>query len=281
MIELTVAVGLLGIIAMGSMSQIVNLVVNQSTFNYRVNVESMADQIRKAMLDPQNCTNTLRNMTLEPGETTNIPVIRDASDNVLYATNSLYEGQSVRIRSMVAKNYSELSGDNGQLILEVVLESSQRVNGSQTMSRNVVIKTTRTGSVLSECNSQQLTSQTPWQDTGIGSNIYVTRNVGIGTSDPAAMLDVKNGKLRGQLDCRNVSAEAMGVRAVAMCAADEYVIGGGGACPNPFNANGGFIFQSDPTDDLDGWIVDCSDDAPTLADSSRVHRTSNAICCKR
>lgn len=96
--------------------------------------------------------------------------------------------------------------------------------------------------------------------------------VGIGTNTPLDQLHVANGMIRGQLNCRKVVGPS-GAISTAMCAADEYVISGGGKC----DANYGFLHLSEPTNALDGWTADCfrndwSGEVPVIA---------YAVCCKK
>lgn len=124
-----------------------------------------------------------------------------------------------------------------------------------------------------------------------------TGNVGIGTTTPAATLDV-NGLIRGEPECRTViddSGSSPTYVSVASCAADEWLLTGGGACQVTSPPGLGYLHASHPTiagvpEPSDppgplpsplplptGWTVDCfnpqtNGDVPSMA---------YAVCCKK
>lgn len=57
-------------------------------------------------------------------------------------------------------------------------------------------------------------------------------NVGIGTASPNDALDVKGGKIRGQLNCAQYDSGGSWDRAVASCPANRWLLSGGGWCSN-------------------------------------------------
>lgn len=57
-------------------------------------------------------------------------------------------------------------------------------------------------------------------------------NVGIGTTSPNDALDVKGGKIRGQLNCAQYDSGGSWDRAVASCPANRWLMSGGGWCAN-------------------------------------------------
>lgn len=131
----------------------------------------------------------------------------------------------------------------------------------------------------------------------------VDGNVGIGTTTPGAKLEVE-GKIRGDLDCRKVISPISAVGpAIACCAADEYLVGGGAQCetgmanvPMPGCAGQlGFLHDSYPC--TDNAVFKCANvGCPADADGRPRGWTANcydanlggdgcvqafAICCKK
>jgi len=94
-----------------------------------------------------------------------------------------------------------------------------------------------------------------------------------------------SGKIRGELDCRRVSGFGIVPDhiAIAICADDEYVVGGGGECeikgslcPGDPDYDG-YMHYNAPLSDLSGWRVDCYDRMMRGEVCSRAY----AICCKK
>ncbi len=127
-----------------------------------------------------------------------------------------------------------------------------------------------------------------FKTTSNGTNLEIEKmtllgngNVGIGTTVPQAKLHVA-GLIRGQLDCRTISATgpAPAYFSDVDCAADEYVMSGGGQCGFMGTGFGGptdrgFPHISAPR--ANGWSVDCWDTVNNRDVPSRAF----AICCKK
>lgn len=95
-------------------------------------------------------------------------------------------------------------------------------------------------------------------------------NVGIGTTNPGNALDVKGGKIRGQLDCTTVNSGASWGRATASCPASRWLLSGGGWCNN---GTQDALWLSRPNGN--SWEAECyRHDGPWDAVAN-----ARAICC--
>lgn len=107
-------------------------------------------------------------------------------------------------------------------------------------------------------------------------------NVGVGTQAPASRLDV-NGLIRGEPECRTVSAQnpVLPYVSTATCAADEWLLTGGGECEVPGavalcgGTRKGFLHASHPSGN--SWSVDCYSNDWSTDVCSRAY----AVCCKK
>lgn len=119
---------------------------------------------------------------------------------------------------------------------------------------------------------------TPTMHMFINSN----GNVGIGTPIPAAGLDVKNGFIHGGFDCQTVEGPwAAGGWSFATCAADEWLLTGGGTCDNGtscLGTEGGQLLSSMPSYSDNRWQVWCQawNWGPGVACGK-----AYAVCCKK
>lgn len=101
--------------------------------------------------------------------------------------------------------------------------------------------------------------------------VYNEGNVGIGTANPQAALEVE-GYIRGEFECvRRTGNDTEGL-SYAQCQADEFLMSGGGDC-----GPGGFAHRSFPKEDLTGWQFDCYG----VFVQEDVNSRAYAICCKK
>ena len=112
---------------------------------------------------------------------------------------------------------------------------------------------------------------------GFRSGVTITSagEVGIGTKDPVAALHVI-GRIRGSFDCRIVTNRGGPPTYVstARCAADEFMLNGGGACPYLGPGQYSFLHASFPQGNA--WVADCFKRDGNLDIPSEAYAT----CCK-
>ena len=102
------------------------------------------------------------------------------------------------------------------------------------------------------------------------NGLLVEGNVGIGTNNPQARLDVQGGTIRGRFSCRSVPGSALGTTSIATCPAGTWLLTGGATCQGP---NTHFIHTSYPS--ANQWVADCYG----VAGQPDLNANATAICC--
>lgn len=194
--------------------------------------------------------------------------------------NIYYTGGNVGIGTMDPSAPLEVSGS---LLVDASLAQGISIKAVSAFPQDPgdLIFQNNNGTERARIHSNQGPTNTLYFDvSGPGNTKMVidqSGKVGIGTSSPAAALDVKNGKINGELNCRKVAGPSGTNGSTASCAADEYVISGGGSCETIPDINPGFLHRSEPLDDLSGWAADCYRWDWTTDNLA----TAFAICCKK
>lgn len=112
-----------------------------------------------------------------------------------------------------------------------------------------------------------------------------------GTTNPPAPAKVKNGFIYGNFDCRTVtnqSTNAPTYPSTASCAADEFLLTGGGQCSQDgtdlgdgagiiTNGDRGFLHTNYPNYEARSWIADCYDGT----NQRDVKSKAWAVCCTK
>jgi hypothetical protein len=107
-------------------------------------------------------------------------------------------------------------------------------------------------------------------------------NVGLGTGNPQAKLDVKGGLVHAKLDCRVVQADfsskcyAGSIVPCAFCDSDEWVMSGGASCGAGGTGPGRLTYNVPGMADPPRWGALCVDDSGAATDT-----IVRAVCCKK
>jgi type II secretory pathway pseudopilin PulG len=113
-----------------------------------------------------------------------------------------------------------------------------------------------------------------WQQNG-SSIYYNAGRVGVLTAAPQADLHVR-GTIMGRFVCREVSAQgtAAGNTAIANCAANEFLLNGGGECSMSSPTTIALLHANRPFGN--GWLADCV----VPFEASDPQATAYATCCR-
>lgn len=281
--EVLLVLVILSSIAVGSTTLLKDQLIAQNTFRFKEGTENLTKGIRNYLNSNEACLNTLAGVDLSIAGDQVIPSIQDDLDNLVFNTAGDYENRTVRLVSIVAKPHVANTATRGTLVVQIEFDPLNQVFGSSRLRRTVQIFTERdAGNNLISCRSKLNAEEGPWKTIST-TQMSTVNNIGIGTATPMAALDIKNGKLRGELDCQKRYGTWELRWSEAFCPADEWAIGGGGECESPqvLGAAGGFIHASYPLDGLVGWRLDCfvADNFPVVPDLTLGR--AYAVCCKK
>lgn len=191
LIEVMIVAGVMGLLALGGSTIIVDLMRAQNGVSMRTHVETITEEIRNYLSSEAGCLNTFNGLLMTPALNASIASIRDANGTVRYSAGTRY-GVPV-LQSMTLENYSDVAGTTGDatLNLRMALAGASGV-GPQEYTRSIRVRTERgAGNVISRCVATAKMSDGIWQRNAasITDIFYMGDRVGIGTM-PTARLDV-------------------------------------------------------------------------------------------
>ena len=197
LVGILVGVSLLGLLTLGMMQVFSNMLKNQNFGKFRTEVENFGEEFRVQLGSEAICTATFTGTLLNPAVAVTKPLIKDASGNTVYSTNTDMGDHSFKIASMDLKSsptapwYVEddpVAG-TGRMTLTVNYQALMSQSGAKDAFRTYVLSTRRdaTGKLVS-CSALAKMSDGIWRyNTSTVSSIYYNGgNVGIGTTTPTS-----------------------------------------------------------------------------------------------
>ena len=203
LIETMVAVGLVGIIALGAATTVSWLFKSNNTNRLKIELENLNEEIRALLAKSAACTNTMnRNgtqMNLAASPIPPIPAIRDftlpfGNDIYLADSTTRYGDRTLVITRLTMTKDPTLPPDIFTLTL--FYQTAIEATGSQNFARTIQISTVRDASNrLTSCVALSKGNDSLWQrQTTNPMNIYYDAGyVGVGLAVPQVSLDVQGG----------------------------------------------------------------------------------------
>lgn len=243
LIEVLVAVGIMGIVAAGTSSMIGNMFSDQGKLKFRLQVETTREEIRSYLSGTQSCTNSFVGNDLVVGSPNNVTQIFDgtaAPGNEVYNLTSYYGDRSIKIRSMSLAYLGDQLNRSGIAELSIVFMEADKQN-SVDMIRTIRLKTEKDPAPSNKLRScmglagasdgiwQRATS--PLEDIYYMSGTAIPGKVGIGTQTPQALFHLSgDGAQQTMMDSYTGSGslilrQAMGTVAAPTVTTNNTVLG--------------------------------------------------------
>ena len=196
-----VGVSLLGILTLGMMQVFSSMMRNQNYNKFRTQVENFGEEIRTLLGTKALCTANFSGTVLDAHTAKNVVAIKDTSGNIIYKSGVDYGDHSFTIVSMDFKStptspwYIEdnTATGTGRAILTVNYRASTEQAGPKDYFRTYTLQTHRDATnKLIDCAAMAKMSDGIWRynSTTLADIYYSGGNVGIGTTNPAAILEV-------------------------------------------------------------------------------------------
>lgn len=282
-VEVLVALGLFAVIATGVASLIVSATKQQKGIQAKDQQRGNTSDIRVLLSAKPACFNSFGAVGNNPTIGFSVTSLKDAASVARYSVGSADKTGMLQFEGFEVGGWipDPVYPLQGRADLKIKLSKVGDTGTVKNLKSDLVTLKIKinASNQITECYSIGTQVDGFWQPSPSNSNdiFYDGGNVGIGTAAPLAKLDVKGGKINGELNCRLVNGPTATAGSIALCAVDEYVTGGGGGCETLPSANPGFLHLSRPTNSLDGWIADCYRYDYTVD----VFSTAYAICCKK
>lgn len=227
LVSVMVGVGLIAIVAMGTLSLFENMNKSQNFQELRTQGDVFNEEIRAHLSDAIACKKTLATASLTNGAITNLPAILEASSAVKTALGSTYGNGTFKVTNI---KFAYTPGDittagvtTGQGVLQIEMQAIKKVAGAtQLRPREVAIRVTKntaTGALV-ECISMAKMTDGIWQRASTINDIYFAGgNVGVGITSPVDAFAVS-----GRITAANSAASPFNVIQLSVEAPDTGVV---------------------------------------------------------
>lgn len=175
----------------------------QNNVKYRMDADTFNEEVRALLSSPTACTNSFAGHAAQAGKSYNIVQLRDGSPApgaTRYLTGMVYGDRSLKLRALKLSNFvAGASPDKAQGTLTLDLDSQKESAGAQSVARSVLLNLDLNPATkaITSCIAMAKMSDGIWQRSSANlNNIYFEGsplsggNVGIGTANPTAPLDV-------------------------------------------------------------------------------------------
>ncbi len=216
LIEVMVALGLLGIVTLGTTTLIMSMQKSANNMQYRTDATEVNEEMRALLANPSACANSFKGMPAVAGASTAVATLFDGSmapGVATYVVGGTYGGtlslETFKLTSMTLANFIPgATATTGVMVLTNAMSATKTTEGASIVPRSIKIEVTVTGGKISSCIALSRMEDGIWQvqPTNLNNIFYIPPtagaqgNVGIGTGVPAYLLDMKGSGGNGEID---------------------------------------------------------------------------------
>jgi prepilin-type N-terminal cleavage/methylation domain-containing protein len=202
LIEVLVAMALLGIVTVGVVDVISNTMKQQKGIQSKDQQRELTAEVKYLLSDHMACVNSFE--TFSFSSSLNILSIKDKIKNSRFTVGSLDKTKLLKIDSILLNNWVPDVGSttNGLADLQVFLSKSSDTGSSKNIKPDVLtLKITKNAAgFITDCayidSTAAAISPSLWKNSAVNPNdiYYNLGNVGVGTVNPSSMFEV-NGNI--------------------------------------------------------------------------------------
>ena len=195
LVEVMVAVGLLGGLAVAGMSLFKNQNKAQKNVEKNYEVTTIANEIRNVLSTPANCLASLNGVNPSGGAVTYLKKEINSVLTDVYPVNTKLPGD-IKINSYgLVKTHPSLQAN--ETILQITFSKGKSVIREESVRQIKIIYSPAAGPI-STCYAASSANDTIWEQSSVDINdiFYMTGDVGVGTAIPQSRLHVMNGNLQ-------------------------------------------------------------------------------------
>ena len=139
LIEVVVAMGVLSIGALFLMQMQTQQAKSAATTKANIEIESLVADLRGLLTRSEYCVPSFSNLSLPDGGEVSVPDIRNLQGKIKYAVGQVYGDRTIRIKSIVIKNFEADSPPvlTGVGKLELTIERAKNAYGAKDVKRMI------------------------------------------------------------------------------------------------------------------------------------------------